>query len=64
MIVDPILSPNACMGSAGGPMNATLCGSFSSDVGRFGFSLAWPHMGMTASTLWRMAISQMRLMLA
>jgi hypothetical protein len=27
MIVDPILSPNACMGSAGGPMNATLCGS-------------------------------------
>lgn len=52
------------MGSAGGPMKVTRWRNLSSDSGKLGFSLAWPHMGITASTKRRSAISQMRVMLA
>ena len=42
----------------------TLCGSFRREIGRFGFSEAWPHIGITASTLCLVAISQIKLILA
>ena len=42
----------------------TLCGSLRRDIGRFGFSEAWPHIGITASTLCLEAISQIKLILA
>ena len=55
MMVEPILSPSAAMGAAGGPRNLIPEGVSASAVGSSGFSEAWPQPGQTASTLARSA---------
>mmetsp|Transcript_75 Transcript_75/g.163 ORF Transcript_75/g.163 Transcript_75/m.163 type:complete len:213 (-) Transcript_75:438-1076(-) len=62
MMVDPILSPSACMAGPGGPMNLMPC--FLSVFGRAGFSDACPHPAQTASTWWKRASSQISVTLA
>ena len=61
MMVEPILSPSACMGPAGGPMKRMGRGCTASRLlGSAGFSLAWPQPAHTASAPTLQAVSTMR----